>query len=708
MLRIPCDHSYPRYTDRYRNMRQRKIKNLDDKYRAYEDLIVYDPSELKGRWSERSGGRPVYVEIGCGKGKFISEMAAREPERFYAAVEGNLSVMLRALEKVRSLGLSNVVFLPEFAENLTDWFGRGEVSGIYLNFSDPLPKNYWYRRRLTYRRRLRDYFNVLSEYGTVTFKTDNTEFFEWSVQETAAADLRIMELTRDLHAEARSMEDPEEHSAFNIETEYESKFSSQGLTIKRMVIGRKEMNRTEEDEMAITSMAAYNGRTIPEADPLFAATGRAKELTVEYGRENVINGTAGVLKDDNGDLVVLSSVEQVMKSIDRGDWAEYAPIAGTPAFKSAVIKAVCGDYEVKSFIRAVAAPGGTGAIRNIVSNYSCPGDRILTHDWHWTAYQTIAEEQGRRIEYFRMFKPEPGTADSVRNTGEAATKTSGPVSGDPGAAANLQGGGAAHEGLSDNVFDVEDFAYKVGKLLRNQEHLLIILNTPANNPTGYSLSIDDWYSVKTVLDGVDLRKKVTLLIDAAYIDFAGEPEETRAFLRVADNLRSNVLPVIAWSASKTFTMYGSRCAASVCLAHNPAVADEFERLCSYSARASWSNSPRAPQIVIERIYADPYLLAEVDAERAVYRRMLESRGRAFEEAAKGADLAILPYRAGYFITVPFAEPERLCDALAAKKVCLIPFDGAVRVAVASVKESDCRKLPYIIKETIKELQDETA
>jgi len=136
-------------------MRQRKIKNLESKYENYADMIVYEPASMRGRWSELAGGRPIYLEIGCGKGKFISELAAREPEHFFVAVEGNRSVMLRALEKVRGKNLTNVAFAPEFVDVLTDWFADGEVAGIYLNFSDPLPKNYWYKRRLTYRERLK-------------------------------------------------------------------------------------------------------------------------------------------------------------------------------------------------------------------------------------------------------------------------------------------------------------------------------------------------------------------------------------------------------------------------------------------------------------------------------------------------------------------------------------------------------------------------
>ena len=164
------------------NMRQRKLRNLDTKYEAYADIMVDMPAEKCGRRAELSGGAPLFIEIGCGKGKFISELAAREPEHFFVAIEGNKSVMLRAMEKIRKFGLGNVAFIPELAGDLSEWFADGEADGIYLNFSDPLPKNYWYRRRLTYRDRLKSYFRVLKPEGTVTFKTDNTDLYREIVE----------------------------------------------------------------------------------------------------------------------------------------------------------------------------------------------------------------------------------------------------------------------------------------------------------------------------------------------------------------------------------------------------------------------------------------------------------------------------------------------------------------------------------------------
>ena len=402
------------------------------------------------------------------------------------------------------------------------------------------------------------------------------------------------------------------------------------------------------------SMVAYNGREIPKEDKVFAASGKALDAVSKYGPAEVINATVGALYDDEGQLLVLRSVDKVIRELEPKDYAAYAPIAGTPGFRKAILKAALGGFEPKSYVCAVGTPGGTAAIRNAIANYSCPGDRILTHSWHWAPYKSIAAEMFRGIEHFEMFDEE-------------------------------------------GRFNTADFDYKVKKLTRNQEHLVIILNTPANNPTGYALSMDDWYAVKKTLDEVPLEKKIALVLDVAYIDFAGEPEEVRRFFSVVDNLRSNILPIIAYSASKTFTLYGGRCAAMICFAHSPEVAEEFEKVNSYSSRATWSNPPRAPQEVIERIYADESLLAEVEAERANAREMLLARGRAFEEEAAKCGLKTVPFSAGFFVTIPCADPDGLCEKLSEKNVFLIPFDGGVRVSIAASSEEKCRRLPALIK-----------
>ena len=402
-------------------------------------------------------------------------------------------------------------------------------------------------------------------------------------------------------------------------------------------------------------LARENGRTIPTEDKIFGISSRAKAAIAAHGKENVVNGTIGALLDDEGDLIVLKSVDEVFRSLRPVDYAEYAPIGGLKSFREYICRAAFGSHEPEGFKEAVATPGGTGSLRNVISNYSSPGDRVLTSDWHWAPYNTIAGEIGRSIDTFRLF-------DEARG------------------------------------FDARSFGEKVSELLQKQESLVIILNTPAHNPTGYSLTCEDWDRVTEILTKEAERgKPIALIIDAAYIDFAGDEDEYREFFPKLGALPENVISIVAYSLSKTYTLYGARCGAMICVAKTKAVAEEFRRVCEYSSRGSWSNSARIGQVILSRIYEDPKLLAVVDEERAGYRDMLIARGRAFSEAAEEAGLEIVPFDAGFFISIPCDDPDAVSRKLEEENIFLVPLKLGLRVSVASIPEKHCRRLPAVIK-----------
>ena len=155
-----------------------------------------------------------------------------------------------------------------------------------------------------------------------------------------------------------------------------------------------------------------NGRTIPVADKVFALSGRAKAAIAAKGKDAVVNATVGALLDDNGDLVVMSSVADAIRTLTPADYAEYAPITGTPAFKEAVVKALFGNFEPSGHLNLCVTPGGTGSITSVIANYSNYGDSVLTHDWCWANYKNIAVSQGRKLKTFRFFN-EDGVFDAV-------------------------------------------------------------------------------------------------------------------------------------------------------------------------------------------------------------------------------------------------------------------------------------------------------
>ena len=400
--------------------------------------------------------------------------------------------------------------------------------------------------------------------------------------------------------------------------------------------------------------AAEQGRNIPKEDKIFGISNRAKKRIAQDGKDKVVNATIGALLDDDGELIVLSSVTDVFRNLKPEEFAEYAPIAGTAEFREAVKKDAFGRYQPKGFTEAVATPGGTGAIRNTISNFSEAGDKILVADWFWAPYNTIAREIGRSVETFELF-------DDKRK------------------------------------FNIKNFSAKADSLLEKQERLVIILNTPAHNPTGYALSDEDWRNVVNYFSSVSKEKKITLLADIAYIDFAGDEEKYRSFLPIIEEAPENVLVVIAHSLSKAYTLYGMRCGAMICMAKTEEIAAEFKRVCEFSARASWSNCPRAPQVILSKIYQDPKLKAKVDEERKGFRDMLLRRGKAFEEAAAEAGLAMVPFDAGFFASVPCENPDALSAELEKEGIFLVPLAKGVRISVASISEEKCGYIPGRIK-----------
>lgn len=221
-------------------MRMRRKKNRDVRFERNIDIAVTEPFSMKGRWHEFFGNNnPIHLEIGCGKGKFISETALKNPEINYVAVEVCLDVIIIAMEKVKAAGASNVRFINFDAKDICEVFAENEIDRIYLNFSDPWKKARQAKRRLTYRDFLDKYAVVLSEAGSVHFKTDNRPLFDFSLEEFAYVEAQVSELSFDLHNSVYEKD--------NVHTEYEDNFSAKGFPINRCVVKLKKNRIKKED-----------------------------------------------------------------------------------------------------------------------------------------------------------------------------------------------------------------------------------------------------------------------------------------------------------------------------------------------------------------------------------------------------------------------------------------------------------------------------
>lgn len=225
-------------------MRLRGRKGIREEIEAQPELVIMNPRSYKGKWTQFFGNdRPIHVELGMGKGKFISELSRRNPDVNYIGVDMFDELIRRAGEKARlAHGLEQFGRIPNLAlalmniETIEDVFAEGEIERIYLNFSDPWPKKKHAKRRLTHPGFVSRYIRLLNEKGQIHFKTDSRSLFEFSLNSFADMGLRMRDISLDLHAEGLRED--------MVQTEYELKFYERGMPIYRVevVIGREAMD----------------------------------------------------------------------------------------------------------------------------------------------------------------------------------------------------------------------------------------------------------------------------------------------------------------------------------------------------------------------------------------------------------------------------------------------------------------------------------
>ena len=212
-------------------MRLRKIKGADEAVAA-SPYVIHESPDSSGCWKEFFGnGHPIHIEIGMGKGRFLMALAKAYPDINYVGIERYTSVLIKAIKKMEAEPLPNLYFMCMDAMNLEQAFAPGEIERIYLNFSDPWPKERHARRRLTSVEYLKRYDAILAPNGLLEFKTDNEPLFDFSLESVQNAEWRLLGCTRNLHQDIRM-------SQGNIMTEYEEKFSAQGNPIYKLIACR--------------------------------------------------------------------------------------------------------------------------------------------------------------------------------------------------------------------------------------------------------------------------------------------------------------------------------------------------------------------------------------------------------------------------------------------------------------------------------------
>lgn len=391
----------------------------------------------------------------------------------------------------------------------------------------------------------------------------------------------------------------------------------------------------------LSVIPSHQGR--PQNDLIFALSEEAQRR--KASGESIVNATLGSLMTDDGKLAVLETASRAVREVTRDDWAAYAPISGTPAF----LKAVIHDYfkdapDLEAIATAAATPGGTGALRHAVGNYLEPGQSLLSTSYFWGPYQTICDEMDRKLETFSMFG-------------------------------------------ADGHLDTAALDAKLAELMEKQRRVLLFLNDPCQNPTGYSMKREEWKAVvERLLVHAD-KGPVTLLVDTAYYLY-GVAKDPRGFLAELRPLLGKVTVLFAWSASKSFTHYGLRVGALVALVPDAKEREVTAAAFSYSCRGVWSNCNRGGLAAITRLLTDPELSKACDTEREALKAVLMARVNAFNALARPKGLKYPRYEGGFFVTVFADDAIARAQTMREKGVFVVPQKGALRVALCSVAEKD--------------------
>lgn len=390
------------------------------------------------------------------------------------------------------------------------------------------------------------------------------------------------------------------------------------------------------------SIAAKHAKGKSAQDKIFGANAAAVAAAAKYGKDAVTNATIGAILDEDEKLVCLPTVEEVFRGLSTNEMIAYAPISGLPEYLDCVLTAAFGNSRPEGYIAAVATAGGTGAIHHAIWNYTDNGDTVLCSDCYWGAYKVLCQDMGRNFTTYKMLD-------------------------------------------ENNKFNLPALKEKVDELLAKQDNLLYLLNTPAHNPTGYSLSGEDMDGVLAILKEAAVPgKNIVFFLDVAYIDYAGEKEEVRKIFKKLSGLPANILCIVGYSMSKGFTMYGQRTGAMIGVSSDKSVIDEFAAINQYTSRATWSNINRPAMRTLATIYSDPELLAKVCAERDYYYQMIKARADLFTKEAEECGLPMLPYVAGFFLSIPAKNPDAICEKLHEDNIFAVPLAAGVRIAVCAV------------------------
>lgn len=395
-----------------------------------------------------------------------------------------------------------------------------------------------------------------------------------------------------------------------------------------------------------------------QGDEIFKIAKMAKERQ-EKGYV-VYNATTGVLLNEDGSFYTHPSVYRCFNAIGDEKKAAYAiAVDGGEAFKKTLKDWVFQEHEFLKKSEVVASAGGSGALSSLLNELISEGESVIYPDIYWGPYDLMLEHRKLKAIHCPIFDEQGFTLSHIKEA--------------------------------------------VLKLKNVQKNIVVILNDPAHNPTGYSMSLEEWEDFIAFSNQVAQGDTTLSIInDIAYFDYVCNWQEARRYMETFKKINDNLLVAFCFSGSKSLTAYGMRLGATLIYANREEDRKNLYFSLVKTARSTWSNINAGALELLTRLFSNPSAF-QSDLMQAA--QLLKERFKIFTQAANTVGLEYYPTKEGFFLTLKGLENrnQALFERLVQKDIFVIPLNKGLRIALCSLSKEHCSKLPALIQETIKEM-----
>ena len=410
------------------------------------------------------------------------------------------------------------------------------------------------------------------------------------------------------------------------------------------------------------SFVKKSANIVPIVDTVFTVVDLAMKAKKQHGDERVIDATIGSLYDEAGQLVAMESVFASYDALPSKVKAKYASnFSGNENYRKQVKEWIWGNQPSHLSSSVIATPGGSGAISMCFDTFLDIDETVILPDIAWSSYELMAQQKQLQYITYRLFDQDGFTLDSLK---ECCTL-----------------------------------------MMRQQGKVVVVINDPCHNPTGYSMSVEQWDEVISFLNELSQVGNCIVINDIAYIDYSYNHARSRDYLQVFNTINENVMVVIAFSCSKSLTSYGLRMGAAMILAKKEEDVRNAEIVMEKTARSIWSNAANAAMenfVEVTTTHVDAF-----NAERQYYVDLLKKRSDIFMNEAIACKLPIYPYREGFFITIRIDDNDirdLYHQALLDHLIFTIKVNKGIRVAICSLSVNHCKGLAMRMKEILEQIK----